>query len=79
MSNYLSATELAELIACGPTSYACMRRWLDKHTWAYQPNRRGFPQVLRAYYDARMNGQVSAQVASAARARPNFAALARTA
>lgn len=37
-----------------------MCRWLDKHGWPYERNRQGFPNVARAYYDARMLGQAPA-------------------
>lgn len=30
-SNYLTAAELAELIGCAPTSFACMRRYLARN------------------------------------------------
>jgi hypothetical protein len=56
MNTYLTAAELAELIGCAPTSFACMRRYLARHNWPFEPNIRGFPQVSRAYHAARMNG-----------------------
>ena len=45
MSTYLTADELAELIGCAPTSFACMRRYLARNNWPFEPNIRGFPQV----------------------------------
>ena len=59
MSRYLTADELAEMIECSPKSHACMRRYLKKHGWPFEPNIRGFPQVSRAYYDARMCGRLT--------------------
>ena len=56
MSRYLAADELAELIGCAPTSFACMRRYLTRNAWPFEPNLRGFPQVSREYHDARMAG-----------------------
>lgn len=56
MSLYLSATELADLVGCAPNSYACMRRYLTRNNWPFEPNLRGFPNVSRAYHDARMAG-----------------------
>ena len=53
---HLTAEELAEMIGCRANSFACMRRYLDKHRWPYAPNLRGFPKVSRDYYDARMSG-----------------------
>jgi len=60
MSRYLTADELAELIGCAPTSFACMRRHLARNGWPFEPNLRGFPQVSREYHDARMAGSVPA-------------------
>lgn len=59
-SRYLTASELAEMIACRPNSYACMRRHLERHHVPFIPNLRGFPQVDRQYYDARMSGAAPA-------------------
>jgi hypothetical protein len=42
-TTYLTADELAELIGCAPTSFACMRRYLERHSWPFEPNLRGFP------------------------------------
>lgn len=56
---YLSAQELAELIGCAENSFACMRRYLARNGWPFAPTLRGFPQVSRAYYDARMSGAIS--------------------
>lgn len=74
MEDYLSASELASLIGCKPTSIACMRRWLDKNGWPYVENIRGFPKVWRKYHDAQMSGYVSEGKASV-RIEPNFEAL----
>lgn len=60
MSRYLTADELAELIGCAPTSFACMRRYLTRNNWPFEPNIRGFPQVSREYHDARMAGSAPA-------------------
>lgn len=59
MSAYLTAQELASMIGCEPNSYACMRRYLKRHGWPFEPNLRGFPQVSRAYHDARMSGRLN--------------------
>lgn len=60
MSRYLTAEDLAELIGCAPTSFACMRRYLTRNNWPFEPNLRGFPQVSREYHDARMAGSTLA-------------------
>lgn len=56
VNNYLSAEELAALIGCAPNSFACMRRYLQRNSWPFEPNLRGFPRVSRIYHDARMSG-----------------------
>ena len=72
MNTYLTAAELAELIGCAPTSFACMRRYLARNNWPFEPNIRGFPQVSRAYHAARMNGQAIAPAAQGQDAEPDF-------
>lgn len=72
MSTYLTAAELAELIGCAPTSFACMRRYLTKHNWPFEPNIRGFPQVSRAYHQARMHGTIAAGAAPETEVEPDF-------
>lgn len=71
-TNYLTADELAELIGCAPTSFACMRRYLERHSWPFEPNLRGFPRVSRAYHDARMSGIAAPGEPSDAAAEPDF-------
>jgi len=71
-TQYLTADELAELIGCAPTSFACMRRYLERHSWPFEPNLRGFPRVSRAYHDARMSGTAMAGPAPDASAEPDF-------
>lgn len=72
MNDYLNAEELAKMIDCLPNSYACMRRWLAKHGWPFETNRRGFPQVSREYYKARMSGVQPAKAASDISTEPDF-------
>lgn len=71
-TNYLTADELAELIGCAPTSFACMRRYLDRHGWPFEPNLRGFPRVSRAYHDARLSGAATPGAAPVVDAEPDF-------
>lgn len=71
-TNYLTADELAELIGCAPTSFACMRRYLERHQWPFEPNLRGFPRVSRAYHDARMSGTAASGQMPAGDAEPDF-------
>jgi hypothetical protein len=70
--NYLTADELAELIGCAPTSFACMRRYLERNNWPFEPNLRGFPRVSRKYHDARMSGTAALGSASEAAEEPDF-------
>lgn len=73
MDIYLSCDELAALIGCGPNSYACMRRYLSRNAWPFEPNLRGFPRVSRKYHDARLAGQlVPAPTNSASSDEPDF-------
>lgn len=58
MNCYLTADELAAFIGCKPNSYACMRKYLMRHNWPFEPNLRGFPCVLREYYKQRLFGEL---------------------
>jgi hypothetical protein len=71
-TNYLTADELAELIGCAPTSFACMRRYLDRRGWPFEPNLRGFPRVSRAYHDARLSGAAAPGPTSTVDVEPDF-------
>ena len=73
MNIFLTGDELAQLIGCAPNSYACMRRYLTRNSWPFEPNLRGFPCVSRAYYDARISGNATAAAAVApAELEPDF-------
>lgn len=73
---YLCADELAELIECLPNSTYCMKRWLDRNKWPYELNRKGFPKVSRAYYNARMFGQINqSEIFKNTAGEPDFDAL----
>jgi len=72
LTSYLTADELAELIDCAPTSFACMRRYLVRHGWPFEPNLRGFPKVSRAYFDARISGTVAPSALLDEAAEPDF-------
>ena len=76
-TNYLTADELAELIGCASTSFACMRRYLERHSWPFEPNLRGFPRVSRAYHDARMSGATAQGAPPDAAAEPDFSMFAK--
>ncbi|MFZ6774701.1 DUF4224 domain-containing protein [Undibacterium sp. SXout7W] len=54
MSNYLSASELAELVDCKPNQRKLMCDWLEKQNWNYVLSHNGLPKVARAYHDKRM-------------------------
>lgn len=72
MNRYLTAPELAELIGCSPHSFACMRRYLSRNNWPFEPNLRGFPQVSREYHDARMAGSAPASAIDDQGTEPDF-------
>ncbi|MDK6077902.1 DUF4224 domain-containing protein [Massilia varians] len=72
MSRYLTAAELAELIGCSPHSFACMKRYLTRNNWPFEPNLRGFPQVSREYHDARMAGSTAAGTTPDQGEEPDF-------
>lgn len=72
MNTYLTAAELAELIGCAPNSFACMRRYLARNNWPFEPNIRGFPQVSRAYHHARMHGTIALGAAPEPEMEPDF-------
>lgn len=71
-TSYLTAVELAELIGCATTSFACMRRYLERHQWPFEPNLRGFPRVSRAYHDARMCGTAAPGLTPVVDVEPDF-------
>lgn len=70
--SYMNAQELANLIGCAPTSFKCMRRYLERNNWPFEQNLRGFPQVSRAYHDARMSGSTSPAVLQELAEEPDF-------
>ena len=72
MSRYMTADELAELIGCAPTSFACMRRHLTRNSWPFEPNLRGFPQVSREYHDTRMSGNTTTDTSVEHDDEPDF-------
>lgn len=76
MGAFLTAEELANVIGCASNSYACMRRHLTRNGVPFIPNLRGFPQVDRTYFEARMRGTAqSVAPERAAEAEPNFSAI----
>ncbi|MBI3230983.1 MAG: DUF4224 domain-containing protein [Burkholderiales bacterium] len=54
MSQYLSASDLADLVGCKPNQKSMMIRWLDEKKWIYHLDRHGLPKVLIAYHDKKM-------------------------
>ncbi|WP_225031758.1 DUF4224 domain-containing protein [Paraburkholderia sp. XV] len=54
MSDYLTSTELAELVDCRPNQRAAMIKWLDQNHWRYVVDRNGLPKVARAYRDMKL-------------------------
>jgi hypothetical protein len=68
---YLSPDQLANLIECSPSSFACMCRWLDRNKWPYVKSITGFPKVTRDYHDIRLNGS---SILVVAEQEPNYRA-----
>lgn len=52
--DYLSASELGNLIDCKPNQRAKMIAWLDANRWQYAIASSGLPKVLRVYRDRKM-------------------------
>ncbi|HBD33148.1 MAG TPA: hypothetical protein DC084_06090 [Cupriavidus sp.] len=76
MGVFLTADELADVIGCASNSYACMRRHLARNGVPFIPNLRGFPQVDRSYFEARMRGMAQAVASdTAAEVEPDFSAI----
>jgi hypothetical protein len=74
-SDYLTASELAELVGCKTNQRACMVRWLEKGGWAFAIDRNGFPKVLRLYHDRRLGVAPNAEESAGEEFEPDFAAL----
>lgn len=54
MNDYLSASELAELIGCKPNQRTLMIRWLEANRWRFVIDRNGLPKVARTYRDRKL-------------------------
>lgn len=54
MSDYLTASELADLVGCKPNQRTLMIRWLDDSAWIYVVDRSGLPKVALAYRDRKL-------------------------
>lgn len=52
--NYLTATELAELVGCKVNQRHAMQYWLEKNHWKFVVDKTGLPKVARAYHDRKM-------------------------
>ncbi|GLK92330.1 DUF4224 domain-containing protein [Achromobacter pestifer] len=76
MNEYLSASDLAELVGCKPNQRAMMARWLNRHGWRYVVDKNGIPRVLRAYRDKKL-GVVDGQQKAGLTSAPNRDAFAR--
>ncbi|WP_430228066.1 DUF4224 domain-containing protein [Paraburkholderia tropica] len=54
MSDYLTASELADLIGCKPNQRTRMINWLADNRWKYVVDRNGIPKVARAFRDLKL-------------------------
>ncbi|WP_141710693.1 DUF4224 domain-containing protein [Paraburkholderia nodosa] len=75
MSDYLTSSELADLVGCQPNQRACMIRWLEKNGWAFVVDCIGAPKVLRLYRDRRLGVSDDPKTATVGDFEPDFAAL----
>lgn len=71
-TNELTVDELTGLIDCASTSFAYMRRYLERHQRPYEPNPRGFLRVSGTYHDVRMNGAATAALTATGDLEPEF-------
>jgi hypothetical protein len=74
MSDYLTASELADLVGCKPNQRTTMIRWLDNNGWIYAVDRSGLAKVARAYRDRKLGiseGKATSKYADAPN-RPDF-------
>lgn len=54
MSDYLSASELSDLVGCKSNQRAAMIGWLKDNHWRYVVDKNGMPKVARAYRDLKL-------------------------
>lgn len=52
--NYLTASELAELVGCKPNQRRAMQTWLELNKWKFEVDKAGLPKVARTYHDRKM-------------------------
>ena len=52
--NYLTASELAELVECKPNQRSKMVSWLTSNRWKFEVGSTGLPRVARAYHDRKL-------------------------
>lgn len=75
MSDFLSATELADLVGCKTNQRHEMTKWLDRERWRYVMDKNGMPKVARAYFNRKL-GIEEARGAAKYDDSPNLAAFA---
>ncbi len=54
MNEYLTASELADLVGCKLNQRSIMIRWLENRRWKYVADRNGLPKVARAYQQKKL-------------------------
>ncbi|MEM5325218.1 DUF4224 domain-containing protein [Paraburkholderia sp. JHI2823] len=54
MSDYLTTSELADLIGCKPNQRTSMINWLSDNRWKFVIDRNGIPKVARAFRDLKL-------------------------
>ncbi|SDH05316.1 MULTISPECIES: DUF4224 domain-containing protein [unclassified Duganella] len=73
--NYLTASELAELVECKPNQRSKMVTWLTSNRWKFEIGSTGLPRVARAYHDRKL-GIIETKVHFKHAEEPNLQAFA---
>ncbi|WP_425286163.1 DUF4224 domain-containing protein [Achromobacter kerstersii] len=79
MSEYLTASELAELVGCKANQRAAMANWLTANRWSYVVTMNGLPRVLREYRNRKLGLVDEQRTKARLEASPNVDAFRRPA
>ena len=78
MTEYLTASELADLVDCKPNQRAAMIDWLDANHWMYVLSRNGLPRVLREYRNRKLGINHESKTPARLQTTPNIDAFRRS-
>lgn len=56
MTSELLIDRKAVIALTGAKRAAGQTAWLESHNWVFELDRKGWPQVSKAYFDAKMTG-----------------------